>query len=126
MRAYSEDLRTKIVRATERGMPKAEAARLFSVSLSSVKRYARAAREGDSLAPSKGGGRPRRRTRDYKEDPRGGRKGAARRHHRLRQAPRAGALDRYGPQRLYRAEALEAPRLQPKKGLWGRWSEMSG
>jgi transposase len=39
MRAYSEDLRKKIVSAVERGMPKAQAARLFDVSLSSVKRY---------------------------------------------------------------------------------------
>jgi transposase len=34
MRAYSEDLRKKIVAALERGMSKAEAARTFSVSLS--------------------------------------------------------------------------------------------
>ena len=35
MRAYSEDLRKKIVAAIEqRGMPKAEAARTFDVSLS--------------------------------------------------------------------------------------------
>ena len=58
MRAYSEDLRTKIVQAVERGMPKAQASRLFGVSVSSVKRYARLAREGRSLAPRKGGGRP--------------------------------------------------------------------
>jgi transposase len=36
MRAYSEDLRKKIVAALERGMSKAQAARLFDVSLSSV------------------------------------------------------------------------------------------
>jgi transposase-like protein len=37
MRAYSEDLRKKIVAAIEqRGMSKAEAARTFDVSLSSV------------------------------------------------------------------------------------------
>ena len=41
MRAYSEDLRKKIVTALERGMSKAEAARTFDVSLSSVKRYVR-------------------------------------------------------------------------------------
>jgi transposase len=34
MKAYSEDLRKKIVAAIERGMSKAEAARTFSVSLS--------------------------------------------------------------------------------------------
>jgi transposase len=58
MRAYSEDLRKKIVGAIERGMPKAQAARLFDVSLSSVKRYSRMAREGGSLEPRKSPGRP--------------------------------------------------------------------
>jgi transposase len=44
MDAYSEDLRKKIVQALrERRMNKSEAARAFSVSLSSVKRYAKAA-----------------------------------------------------------------------------------
>jgi transposase len=38
MRAYSEDLRRKIVEAIERGASKAGAARLFDVSLSSLKR----------------------------------------------------------------------------------------
>jgi transposase len=36
MKAYSEDLRKKIVASIERGMSKAQAARLFDVSLSSV------------------------------------------------------------------------------------------
>ena len=58
MKAYSEDLRQKIVEATERGVSKAQAARLFGVSLSSVKRYVRLARQGGSLAPGKGSGRP--------------------------------------------------------------------
>jgi len=58
MKAYSEDLRQKIVEATERGVSKAQAARLFGVSLSSVKRYARLVRRGGSLAPGKGSGRP--------------------------------------------------------------------
>src|SRR4028118_1401734 len=39
MDAYSEDLRKKIVEAVERGTPKAEAARLFGVGISSVKRH---------------------------------------------------------------------------------------
>jgi transposase len=60
MRAYSEDLRKKIVAAIERGMSKAQAARLFDVSLSSVKRYSRTAREGGSLEPRKSPGRPRK------------------------------------------------------------------
>ena len=60
MRAYSEDLRKKIVAAIERGMPKVEAARTFEVSLSSVKRYARIARQGESLTPKKSPGRTRK------------------------------------------------------------------
>jgi len=58
MKPYSEDLRRKIVAAVEGGMPKTEAARLFGVSLSSVKRYCRLAAHEESLAPRKGGGRP--------------------------------------------------------------------
>ena len=53
MKAYSEDLRTKILEAVDRGMPKSEAARAFGVSRSSVKRYAAARREGRPLAPRK-------------------------------------------------------------------------
>jgi len=53
MKAYSEDLRKKILQAVDRGMPKSEAARTFSVSRSSVKRYAAARREGKPLAPKK-------------------------------------------------------------------------
>ena len=56
---YSEDLRTRIVRAVEVDMSKSAAARLFGVSLlSSVKRYARLAERGESLTPREGGGRP--------------------------------------------------------------------
>ena len=56
MNAYSEDLRKKIVEALRRGMGKSQAARTFSVSLSSVKRYAKLAQEGRSLAPKKRAG----------------------------------------------------------------------
>jgi transposase len=60
MNAYSEDLRKKIVEALSRGMGKSEAARTFSLSLSSVKRYAKMADEGLSLAPQKRpGSRPK-------------------------------------------------------------------
>ena len=58
MDAYSEDLRLKIVQALQqRRMNKSEAARAFGVSLSSVKRYAKAAREGRSLSPGKAPGK---------------------------------------------------------------------
>jgi transposase len=53
MRGYSEDLRRRIVSAVERGMSKAQAARTFSVSLSSVKRYVNKAQRGEPLVPKK-------------------------------------------------------------------------
>jgi transposase len=58
MKPYSEDLRRRIVRAVRGGIPKSSAACVFGVSLSSVKRYFRIAKQGASLAPRKGGGRP--------------------------------------------------------------------
>lgn len=58
MNAYSEDLRRKIVEAKERGMPTVKVARTFGVGLSSVKRYAKTAREGRSLRPKRSPGRP--------------------------------------------------------------------
>jgi len=46
----------------ERGLNKSETARLFGVSLSSVKRYAKMAREGRPLVPRKAPGKPPRST----------------------------------------------------------------
>jgi transposase len=56
MSGYSEDLRRRIVSSVEGGMSKAQAARTFSVSLSSLKRYADKAGRGESLAPKKSPG----------------------------------------------------------------------
>ena len=54
MSGYSVDLRRRIVSAVEEsGMSKAQAARTFSVSLSSVKRYVDRAKRGESLASKK-------------------------------------------------------------------------
>jgi transposase len=53
MSGYSVDLRRWIVSAVESGMSKAQAARIFSVSLSSVKRYVDKAEKGEPLAPKK-------------------------------------------------------------------------
>src|SRR3712207_6919378 len=53
MSGYSVDLRRRIVSAVGGGMSKAQAARTFSVTLSSVKRYANKAERGESLAPKK-------------------------------------------------------------------------
>ena len=57
MKAYSKDLRKKIVDAIERGMPKAQAARTFGVGISTVKRYATKAQKGEPLEPGKAPGK---------------------------------------------------------------------
>jgi transposase len=56
MNGYSEDLRRRIVSAVGGGMSKAQAARTFSVSLSSVKRYINKANQEEPLAPKKSPG----------------------------------------------------------------------
>jgi transposase len=66
MRAYSVDLRRKIVEAVWRRMSKAEAARVFGVAISSVKRYVNIARKSESLAPKKSPGKNR--TLDQEHD----------------------------------------------------------
>jgi len=53
MKAYSPDLREKIVAAVGRGMSKAQAARTFGVGATSVKRYAKLAEEAKPLSPGK-------------------------------------------------------------------------
>ena len=57
MKAYSEDLRRKIVDAIGRGMHKAEAARTFGIGISTVKRYATKAQRGEPLEPGKAPGK---------------------------------------------------------------------
>jgi transposase len=57
MKAYSKDLRQKIVDALKRGMPKAQAARTFGIGISTVKRYAAKAQRGESLQPGKAPGK---------------------------------------------------------------------
>jgi transposase len=53
MKAYSMDLRRKIVEALSTGTPKARVARTFGVGLSTVKRYASRAKRGEGLTPRK-------------------------------------------------------------------------
>jgi transposase len=62
MRAYSLDLREKIVDAVlGRGMSKEEAARTFGVAITNVKRYATKAKRGEPLEQGKAQGkRPKR------------------------------------------------------------------
>ena len=57
MKAYSIDLREKIVAAVGRGMSKAQAARIFGVGATSVKRYVKLAEGGKPLSPGKAPGK---------------------------------------------------------------------
>jgi transposase len=59
MKAYSVDLRQKIVDAVLSGRPKAQVARSFGVGISTVKRYVSKAQKGESLAPKRPPGKKR-------------------------------------------------------------------
>ena len=126
MKPYSEGLRTRIVRAVqEGGTPKSAAARLFGVSLSSVKRYLGIAQRGMSLAPRKGGGRPTKTDRtaqklleeDVKERP----AATVPERRRFLEHTTGKALSDSTVKRL-----LKRLGFSQKNGLWGRWSETNG
>ncbi len=53
MKAYSVDLRKKIVESVRRGISKSETARRFGVNRSTVKRYVKRLDEGGTLAPER-------------------------------------------------------------------------
>lgn len=59
MRAYSEDLRKRIIRAVEQGKRPEEVAHIFEVSASSVRRFVRQQREQGHLRSRLPPGRPR-------------------------------------------------------------------
>src|SRR6266567_6237040 len=58
MKAYSQDLRQRIVRAVEQGTPRSDVASLFNVSPSTIKRYLRQKREKGDIQPKRIPGRP--------------------------------------------------------------------
>jgi transposase len=127
MKAYSEDLRQKVVEAVhQRGTSKSEAARLFGISLSSVKRYTRLASQGESLTPRKGGGRPPKAdetTRKLLEEDIRTRPAATvkERRHFLQTITGKRSLSEVTLRRL-----LKRMGFSRKKGVWGRWNETSG
>jgi transposase len=126
MKPYSEDLRRRIIRAVQvGGISKSAAARLFDVSLSSVKRYVRIANRGASLEPRKGGGSPpkvNQSTEKLLEEDVHKRPAAtvSERRHFLQR------LNRQKPQRLHCKAGPQAAGLQSKNGVWGRQNETSG
>jgi transposase len=126
MKPYSEDLRKRIVRAVEvGGTSKSAAARLFGVSLSSVKRYLRLAERGMPLAPRKGGGRPPKTDQtaqklleeDVKERP----TATVSERRRFLERTTGKALSDSTVKRL-----LKRLGFSRKNGVWGRWSETNG
>jgi transposase len=60
MKAYSQDLRERILQAVDEGKTQAEVAHLFKVSESTVKRYVRQRREKGHVRPKPIPGRPPR------------------------------------------------------------------
>jgi transposase len=126
MKAYSEDLRRKVVEAVEqRGTSKSEVARLLGISLSSVKRYTRLASQGEPLTPRKGGGRPPiadDATRKLLEEDIRTRPSATIRERRR-------FLDKVAGKNLSEVtlrRLMKRMGFSRKKGLWGRWNGTSG
>ena len=60
MGIYSKDLRIRAVDAVDRGIPRREVVRTFSISLTTLKRWLRMRREGKDLSPGVSTGRRRR------------------------------------------------------------------
>lgn len=60
MRAYSVDLRTRVLDAVDRGIPRTEVATTFKVSLATIKRYIKQRRDTGQIVPKRPpGGAPR-------------------------------------------------------------------
>jgi transposase len=58
MRAYSKDLRLKVLDAVDGGMPREEVARIFGISLPSIKRWLKRRRETGEVDPKPISGPP--------------------------------------------------------------------
>jgi transposase len=60
MEIYLKDLRIRAVDAVERGIPRREVVEIFSISLTTLKRWLKMRREGKDLSPGVSTGRRRR------------------------------------------------------------------
>ncbi|HEY7415169.1 MAG TPA: helix-turn-helix domain-containing protein [Ktedonobacteraceae bacterium] len=58
MQAYSQDLRHRILRAVDQGLPRSEIIKTFAVSRSTIKRYLKLRRETGDVKPKAIPGRP--------------------------------------------------------------------
>jgi transposase len=59
MEIYSKDLRIRALAAVDRGMPRREVVEIFSISLTTLKRWLKMRREGKDLSPGLSTGRRR-------------------------------------------------------------------
>jgi transposase len=59
MDIYSKDLRIRALAAVDRGMPRREVLEIFSISLTTLKRWLKIRREGKDLSPGVSTGRRR-------------------------------------------------------------------
>lgn len=59
MKAYSLDLRTRVIAAFEAGTPRPEIVALFGISRATLNRYRQRLRQTGSVAPGQSSGRPR-------------------------------------------------------------------
>jgi transposase len=60
MDIYSKDLRIRALAAVDKGIPRREVAEIFSISLTTLKRWLKMRREGKDLSPGVSTGRRRR------------------------------------------------------------------
>ena len=60
MGIYSKDIRIRALAAVDRGVPRREVVEIFSVSLTTLKRWLKMRREGKDLSPGVSTGRKRR------------------------------------------------------------------
>ena len=58
MKAYSQDLRERVLRAVDQGYPRTEIVQFFGISLSTLKRYLKQQREKGHVRPKAIPGRP--------------------------------------------------------------------
>ena len=58
MKAYSQDLRERVLRAVDQGYPRTEIVQFFGISLSTLKRYLKQRREEGHVRPKAVPGRP--------------------------------------------------------------------
>lgn len=58
MKAYSQDLRRRVLRAIDQGKTQAEVAETFAISTATIKRYLKARRERGHVLPKAIPGRP--------------------------------------------------------------------